>query len=200
MMILKATESEGGIIADCPRRAVSVDLEPIKREQEVHIGDIDESVAGGACPITGNSYPYKDTIKELPYGDDGTQWTGDVWVVNPRKTTELVALLLDDGASVSLDASVLEYDEDWGVLRREILLDDEGSEVLRVMHPPYGDDNKVPESWAKSAGDLGNFDSVEEFAERFDLNIVPDEEAKEELGLDDSDDEVGYFDTDSART
>jgi hypothetical protein len=197
-MMLKATEDEGGIIVKSPVRAVSVDLEPVQTEEEVHIGDLDESVASGCCPVEGNSYPYKDDIKKLPYGDDGTQWTGDVWAVNPRKTAELVAVLLGAGARVSLEASCLEYDEDWGRLRKEILLDDDSGEKLRVMHPPYGDDNKVPRSWVESASSLGNFDSVEEFAENFDLNVVSDKEAKEELGLSDDDEEVDFFSSEGA--
>jgi len=197
-MILKATESSDGVMIQCPTGAVQVDLEPVQRVGEVHVGDIDESLASGVCPIEENSYPYKETIKELPYGNEGSQWTGDVWAVNPRRTADLVAMLVMDEAEVTVEANCLQYDEDWGKLRREIVLDEDRNEKLCVVHPPYGDENKVPRSWVEDASRMANFSSVEEFADEFGLNVVPDEEAFDELGLSEDDDEVSFFDTDSA--
>jgi|APHM01.1.fsa_nt_gi hypothetical protein len=197
-MKLKATESSDGVMIQCPTGAVQVDLDVTKREGTLHIGDVDESIASGVCPIEGNSYPYKETIKELPYGDKGSQWTGDVWAVNPRRTADLVAMLVMEEADVTIEAACLQYDEDWGELRREIVLDEDKNESLSVVHPPYGPDNKVPRSWAEDAGRMANYTDVQEFADDFDLNIVPDKEAYDDLGLDDEDDEVSYFDTDSA--
>jgi len=197
-MRLEAYIGHSGVIVDGPRGKAMLELEPT---DEMHDVFIDEPGSGGAdhmCAVVGNTYPVKDEIKELPYGNDGTQWNGDEWEVDEEMTATLCNVLCDEEVDLAIHAKAVVSDDDWGDLRHEIEVDDGivEEETVRLMAGPESPMEGVSRSWAEDAAEVGGFESAEEFAEEFGLNVIEDDEAEEELGEDSDEYQETVFSSD----
>lgn len=109
--------------------------------------------------------------------------------MNVNKSAELCAVLKIAAVGVSIHAKSVVEDRSWGRLRKSIDIDDgrdEDSE-LRLMAGPGSPMEGVSRSWAEDAAEVGCFESAEAFADKFGLNIVEDEEAKEIVEGDEDD-------------
>lgn len=178
-MIIKPIEFGKGKTIEGPTGSISITLEVSDSRGGVEIQKPGEGCADGQCRITGNTYNAKDDIKKLPYGDDGTQWNGEVWLVNKHKVAELTAVLMKAGYSLTIDGKAVSHCDDFGELREEVDLPGDEDGTVDVMYGPHGDNDEVSCSWAEDAADLGNYDDVETFADKFGLTIVEDEVIRE---------------------
>jgi len=182
-MRMKVFELHDGVEVEGPTGEISVGINPTDEMHDVYIREPGSGTDDKWCKIVGDTYQHKEKIKKLDYGQ--VEWTGDYWQVLEDKVTEVCSVLLIAGVDVGLDAGAVASDRDWGYLREEVELDDDlggvEEETLRIMVPPDGPTDKVSRSWAEDATEVGNYDSVEEFAEEFGLNVESDEEMKERL-------------------
>lgn len=186
-MMFKVMEIGDGVEIDGPTGAINVYLEPVQESGEVLIKAPGEDIGDSHCRVHGRTYENKDLIKKLPYGSHGTEWTGDVWAVNKDMTTELAAVLTIAGVDLTVEAGVVAEDEDWGHLREEIDLPGDNDDTITVRVGPGGPGDKVSRTWAEEAAETGNYDSVEEFADQFNLEVASDEEMQEVLYNEDDD-------------
>lgn len=197
-MMFEVIEVGDGVELDCKTGTVNVYLEPTTEEGEIHIKGDDESGTAGMCDISGDTYQHKELIKKLPYGDTGTEWTGETWVVAKDQTANLAGVLTIAGVKATLDARAIATDDDWGELREEIDLPGDDNETVKVMRGPEGPDNKVSRSWAEDAARVGRYEDAETFADEFGLDVVPDEEIMEYHDLDTDHDDVDVFNSNTA--
>lgn len=195
-MIFEIIELDEGVTVSGPTGSIDVYAEPVKNEGRVHIGDYrDGDAPDGMLPVTGDTYNQKGKIKKLPYGDDGTKWTGEVWAVAGDKVTDLVAVLKLSGLNVTVHSTALAIDDDWGELQNEVDIDGGGTndETIKLMVGPRHSAEGVSRSWVEEAAKLGNSDDVDAFIEKYNLDVYDDEELMEKHGFDESDDEVEVF-------
>lgn len=195
-MKLKVREQPEGQLIEGPTGDIEVDLEPTDDFHDVMVCEPGSGDGTDMCKITGKTYEHKEKIKKLPYGDDGTRWTGEWWEVNKSMVTELCAVLCIAAVDVCVHSKCVAKDEDWGSLRKRIDIDEgrEEDSKLRIVAGPKSPMEGVSRSWAEDAAEVGNFDDADDFAEEYGLNIIEDEEAKEMLEGDDDekDSEVGF--------
>jgi len=187
--MFKVMEVGDGVEIEGPTGPINVYLEPVQNSGEVLIKAPGDDIGKNQCRIHGNTYQHKDLIKKLPYGHEGSEWTGEVWAVNKEMTTELAAVLTIAGVDVTIEGGAVAEDDGWGHLREEIELPGDDNASIQVMVGPSGPGDKVSRSWAEDAAEKGNYDSVEEFAEQFNLDVASDEEMQKVL--EDDDDEGG---------
>lgn len=171
-------------------KSITVHLEPSDDSHDIVIEEPGSGESDKHCKISGDTYPAKDDIKEIGYGNKGAEWTGEYWQCHHSRTADLATILMVRFHDVAIDAMAVAHCEGWGPLREGIEIDDSGEETYTVMQGPEGDDNHVSRSWAEDAADVGNYSSAEEFADEFGLEIVSDQQIKEEKGLTEDDDEL----------
>jgi len=196
--MFKVIEVDDGKRLDCKTGKVNVWLEPTTDRGDIHIKGDKESGTDGMCDVVGDTYQHKEVIKKLPYGDTGTEWTGDVWAVSTDQTANLAGVLTIAGIGATLDARAIAVDDDWGELREEIDVPGDDNETIRVMRGPEGPGDKVSRSWAEDAARVGRYEDAETFADEFGLEVAPDEEIMEYHDLDTDDDDVEVFNSDMA--
>lgn len=182
-MKLEVRESHDGTVISGPTGKIDVGLEPTNDYHDIFIQKPGSGSGDDMCKISGDTYQHKKKIKKLPYGDNGSQWTGDYWEVNKNLTSDLCAVLKVVAVDVCIHSRAVVSDDGWKSLRKEIDIDDPvgSDETLRLMAGPDSPMEGVSRSWAEDAAETGNFDSVEEFAESFGLNVIDDEEAEDKL-------------------
>jgi len=182
-MRLEARVASSGEAVNGPQGKVVLDLEPTDDYHDIFIDEPGSGDGDDMCKISGETYQAKDDIKELPYGSDGTEWTGEYWQVNEEATAALCSVLLQEGWDVAIAAKAVISDESWGNLRKEIDVDDSlhTEETLHLMAGPESPMEGVSRSWAKDAAQVGSFESAEAFADEFGLNIIEDDEAEDKL-------------------
>lgn len=178
-----------------PTGSIPVLAEPNEPDGDIIIhtpGEHDSVSLKGQCAVTGDTYNQKDKIKKLEYGEDGTRWNGDVWTVNEEASSDLAAVLMVAGISVSVYEGALRHDAGWGRYYEPV---DEsgcdGEEMVVMVGPDYPTDF-VSRSWVQEAAKVGGFQEVENFIEKFGLTVVDDGEAYNRAGLSDDDPEVSY--------
>lgn len=198
-MLFEVMEMGEGVELSGPNGSIDVYLEPTTDEGQIHVGKDGDGVKSEHLPITGDTYNKKDRIKDVGYGHNGVEWTGEVWSVHQDKVTELVSVLMIAGCHVTVDARAVAVDEDWGILREEVEIGDDGKESIRVMVGPEGEGDEVSRSWCEEAAKVGNYEDAELFAEDFGLEVVDDEVVKERYGLTTDDPEVEVFSSEKAQ-
>jgi len=174
-MMYKVMEIGSGTEIDGPTGAINVHLEPTDYEGEVHIKAPGDGIGDSHCRIEGNTYQHKDLIKKLPYGNDGAEWTGEVWAASSDMTSDLAAVLSIAAVGVTINAEAVASDEEWGGLIDEVdgIGDDDEEET--VMVGPSGPGEGVSRSWAEQAAETANYDTVDEFIEHFEVSVVSDD-------------------------
>jgi|APHM01.1.fsa_nt_gi hypothetical protein len=196
-MRLEVQESWEGVSVKGPTGRVTLDLEPTDDMHDVYVGEPGSGDSDDMCKISGETYQAKDDIKELPYGSDGTEWTGEYWQVSEDMTATLCSVLVAEGWGVAIHGKSVVADEDWDELRHEIDIDSSlhSEETLHLMAGPESPMEGVSQSWAEHAAQVGRFDSAEEFVERFGLNVIEDDDAEEQFDEADEYREANVFST-----
>jgi len=179
MTLYKVMEVGDGESIDSESGPINVHCEPTDSTGEVHIKQQIQSEGRGQCSITGNAYHRKDIIKKLPYGDDGTKWTGDVWVVNEEQTANLAATLTIAGVDVTIHEDAIASDPEWGYYHDEAQPEESEEGELVIGPPPEADERKVASGWVETLVGLGYYGDVEEYADRFDVKLLWDEDMME---------------------
>jgi hypothetical protein len=175
MTLYKVMEVGDGERIDSESGPINVHCEPANSTGEVHIKKQSQSNGRGQCDVTGNTYHRKDIIKKLPYGDDGTKWTGDVWVVSEEQTANLAATLTIAGVDVTIHEDAIASDPEWGYYYDEAQTDEpEGGELV-IGPPADADERKVSSGWVETLVGLGYYSDAEEYADRFDVKLLWDE-------------------------
>jgi len=188
-MIYEVVEIGDGEEIEGPTGSIGVFLEPTEDTGQVHIEEPGDGIMDHQCRVSGDTYNNRKLIKKLPYGDDGSEWTGETWAVAKHKTSDLAAVLSIAAVKVTIDSDAIASDEGWGHLRSEVVDKPESDDSVEVMVGPGDPGDKVSRSWAEDAAKTGNYDSADEFAEAFSLEIASDEEMKQVL--EDEDDSSG---------
>lgn len=155
-------------------------------ESQVHFGKPGDNVDNNMVPITGETYPAKDTIKEADYARTSRGWYDNVWACKVDTLDEVAVALLKEGWEVSVEAQAAMKCNNLAPMLEDYLIDNGHCEV-RFKKPPSEEDRRVSRSWAEGAAQLGNFDSVDEFAGKFDLVVVDDEVLMRDMGVDSED-------------
>jgi hypothetical protein len=182
-MRLHVHPGSAGEAVDGPKGKIVLDCEPTDGYHDIFVGEPGSGGSDDMCKISGETYQAKDDIKELPYGSDGTEWTGEYWQVNEEATAGLCSVLIHEDWDLCIHAKAVVADESWGSLRKEVDVGDSlhTEETLHLMAGPESPMEGVSRSWAEDAAQVGKFDSAEDFADEFGLNIIEDDEAEEEL-------------------
>lgn len=182
-MRLEVKAASSGEAVGGPKGKIVLGLEPTDEYHDIFVGKPGSGDGDDMCKVSGETYQAKDDIKELPYGSDGTEWTGEYWQVSEGATAALCSVLLHEDWDVCIHAEAVVSDESWGNLRKEIDVGDSlhTDETLHLMAGPESPMEGVSRSWAEDAAQVGKFGSAEEFADEFGLNIIEDDEAEEKL-------------------
>jgi len=162
-------------------RTVTIGLEEATSQGQVHIGAPKEGTSPKRCPISGDTYRFKEDIKKLPYGAEGTEWTGEEWVVNYEMVPELVTELVWVGVDVTVEAVHVEADGMDLSLKTKPDNNNESAKVERVWQGPTGDGDYVSCAWAEAASRLGNYDDIGDFTVKHGVTILSDEDMIELL-------------------
>lgn len=166
-----------------------LDAYTVQDEKRAHFGDIGNY--GGypnKVPVEGDTYPIKENIKSTNWNKTKYDWTGDVWAIHIDGLRDVIEAVLERYDEVSVEVDTVHECGELSEFHDEIKTGPDSDDILSFERKPMGDKDGVPESWAKDAARLGNFDSVEEFAERFNFNVLPDEEFDNGSDGDDKDD------------
>ena len=176
MTLYEVMEVGDGERIDSESGPINVHCEPTDITGEVHIKQQSQSEGREQCNVTGNTYHRKDIIKKLPYGDDGTKWTGDVWVVAEDQTANLAATLIIAGVDVTIHEDAIASDDEWGWYYEEAQPDEPEEGELVIGPPDDASEDKVSSGWVETLVNLGHYSSVEEYADRFDVKMLYDED------------------------
>ncbi len=150
-------------------------------KKSVHFAAPVNTGYGKKVPIEGNTYPYKEDIKATEWEATHYNWTGEYWEVDLDTVIEVMRKLCRAADEVSVEPEVVYESESLEPWRGEIELDDGGHETFEFIMGPTEGDERVSRSWAEDAAELGNYDSVGEFAERFNFDVVDDEVLFEDI-------------------
>lgn len=160
----------------------------VGEEKRVHFGEIGKYEGYEKVPVTGDTYPVKDNIKSTEWENTHYSWTGDVWVVDASGLREVIESVLERVDEVSAHVDTVHECGALSEFHDKVQVSKDSDDVMSFQRKPLGNKDGVPESWAKDAAKLGNFDSVDEFADRFNLEVLPDSEFTDyELGEDEGD-------------
>lgn len=155
----------------------------------VHFDEPERTNYGKKVPIKGNTYPFKDDIKAADWDTTHHEWTGDYWRVDLEPVSVVVESLCEVADTVTADPEVVYQSDSLAQFRGKIEIDEDSGETFEFLRGPVEGDERVSRSWAEDAAETGNFDSVEEFADRFNFDVVDDEVLFDDY--DDSTAEVG---------
>lgn len=143
---------------------------------EVHFDEPIRGDYGKVVPIRGDTYAYKDDIKSCDWDETHRKWNGDVWIADLdtiRQVVNSICRVCDD---VTVHPKVVYRSDSMTEFEGKVDIDEHGKETFEFMRGPVEGDDRVSQSWAEDAARVGNYDSVEEFAEKFDFEVVPDKE------------------------
>lgn len=144
-------------------------------KKAIHFEAPENTSYGRKVPITGDTYKYKADIKDHDWNVTHHEWTGEYWRVDLDAVREVMNTVCRAAGVISADPELV-YDADsLTEYEGEIELDGEGSETFEFILGVGEGDERVSRSWAEDAAELGNFGGVEEFAERFNFEVVDDE-------------------------
>jgi len=174
-MMYKAIEMADGEDIDSESGPISLHLEPANRTGEIHIENPAESGHSDHCTINGNTYQRKDLIKKLPYGETGTEWTGETWTVHKEQTANLAAVLCVAGVRVTLGEGAVRSDPEWGWYHEQEQPDDGGEDEIEVGGPVDAAEKKVLLSWVSDLVELGVIESEWDYAERHKVMFFHDD-------------------------
>lgn len=159
---------------------------------DIHVHEPQQVDGETRCKLTGDTYPAKETIKSTEYSRTGYGWFGEFWAAYPTGLHELIPALVKDGYSVSSDQEPVQTCDGLADFHKVILMGQDNPEYFVFERGPEGDNGLVSESWAESAAELGNWDSVEAFCDRFGLEPMEDEKLMDKLGVGMDDDRVEF--------
>jgi len=167
-------EMADGEEIDSESGPISLHLEPVDSSGRIHIESPDYSGEDGFCPITGDTYRQKDVIKKLPYGDGGTKWTGETWVVSEEQTANLAATLSIAAVDVTIHSDAVGSDPEWGYYHEEEQEEESVPTGVEVGGPSEANESAVMASWLSDLVELGSYDSKSEYQDRFGVNLFYD--------------------------
>jgi hypothetical protein len=149
---------------------------------EVHFDEPESTQYGNKVPIRGNTYVYKDDIKTHDWDKTHHEWTGEYWRVDCDSVRVVIHTLCQVCDSVTVAPETVYESDSMTDFEGKIDIDEEGDDTFEFLMGPVSGDERVSRSWAEDAAKTGNYESVEEFAEEFDFEVVSDEELFDEFG------------------
>lgn len=144
-------------------------------KKRVHFDSPVTSSYGKKVPIKGKTYPYKEDIKATEWENTHYDWTGEYWQVDLDTVRDVIRMVARAADEVSCDPEVVYESDSMEPWRGEIELEEEGGETFEFIMGPTEGDERVSRSWAEDAAEVGNYDSVEDFADEFNFDVVDDE-------------------------
>lgn len=194
-MMYEVIEMADGTEVDSESGPISLHCEPADSSGEVHIESPGGSVGEGKCAVSGNTYHRKDLIKKLPYGDDGTEWTGETWIVDSEQTANLAAVLCIAGVDVTIDSEAVGSDAEWGYYHEQESEDDEDGGDVVIGEPDDANESKVMVSWVCDLVEVGCCESELEYKDRYGVELFWDDDVSGSHELLADTDGLGVFDT-----
>jgi len=159
------------------------------KKKRVHFGEIGSYGGYEKVPVRGDTYPVKDNIKSTEWSNTHYDWTGELWAVDAGGLREVIEAVLERVDEVSVEVGTVHACDALSEFHDEVSAGKDSDDVMSLQRKPLGNKDGVPESWAKDAAKLGNYDSVGEFADEFNLTVLPDSEFTDlELGEEEDDD------------
>jgi len=153
-----------------------VDADVSSDKGEVHFNDPARGDYGKVVPITGNTYPYKDEIKETDWEETHRRWNkqAEYWQADLDTIRRVINQVCRYCPDVTVEPEVVEESGSLKEFRGEISIGEK--ETFEFLSGPNEGDERVSRSWAEDAAEVGNYDGVEDFAEQYNLNVVDDKE------------------------
>jgi hypothetical protein len=151
-----------------------IDADIAGDELSIHFDKPESTGYGDKVPILGDTYSVKDQIKSEDWDTTHHEWTGDYWRVDLDTVRVVINNVCRVVKAVSVDPEVVYESDSMTEFEGKIELDDGKDETFEFVLGPGGGDKRCSRSWAESAAERGNYEDVEEFAEKFNLEVVDD--------------------------
>lgn len=150
--------------------------EATPEKSDVHFEEVEDTQYGPRVDVTGNTYPVKECIKGRDIYDTGSYFDGDVWQIRASAVRKVIELMLDEMPEVTCEVKTVEACDDLEEWHGEVEVEGPGNDKLVFRERVTGPGGVCSLEWAKDAARVGNFDDVDEFIERFNLDVAPAEE------------------------
>lgn len=144
----------------------------------VHIDAPGTGSGNSYCQITGETYQNKEAIKDANYGRTDRRFNDGVWECLTEGASEVVACLLNARVGVTCDPWVVIEGDFPAIFQSHARSFEAADDEKSFIYVEEGGKKIVSKSQAKDMAMLANFDSVEEFSETFNIQVLPDEEAE----------------------
>jgi len=169
-------------------------------EGVVHFDEPVRGDYGKVVPIRGDTYSFKDEIMECDWEETHRKWNGDYWQADLDTIREVINQICSFCDDVTVHKDVVEESESMAEFRGKFDIGYSGDETFEFISGPQEGDGRVSMSWAEDAAEVGNYSSVEEFAEEFDFEVVPDKELFDDYEDEHDVDEDGIIGSESMTT
>lgn len=153
-----------------------LDAEATPEKADVHFEEPEDTQYGPRVDVTGNTYPVKESIKGRDIYDTGSYFDGDVWQIRLSAVRKVTELLLDEMPEVTAEVETVESCDELSEWHDEVEVEGDDDSKLIFRGATSGPGGVCTREWAEDAARVGNFDDVDEFVDRFNLEIAPADE------------------------